>query len=101
MSAIWSSRASSRLDQSPATSAVPIKRPYWDARKNELIISRTVDKIETRYDLNVSFHIAFGDIEGLHGKPVVESIDYLSAILSSFLTGMESDIKRILCGESF
>ena len=77
------------------------RRPYWDARKNELIISRTVDKIEPRYDLNVSFHIAFGDIEGLHGKPVIESIDYLSAIVSSFLTGMESDIKRILCGESF
>jgi hypothetical protein len=79
----------------------PILRPYWDPAKNEIVISNMVDKVEPRYDLNVAFHIAFGDIEGLRGKPVIQDIDYLSVIVKTFLVGMESDTKRILAGETF
>ncbi|MGO9720700.1 MAG: hypothetical protein ACLPOA_08970 [Methylocella sp.] len=78
----------------------PILKPYWDRAKNEIVISRTVDNVEPRYDLDVSFHISFGDIEGLSGKPVVEAIDYLSAIVSAFLTGLQSDMRSILAGNS-
>ena len=78
-----------------------LRRPYWDTPRNELIISRTAERIEPRYDLNVSFHIAFGDIEGLRGTPVIQSIDYLAAIVGSFLTGIESDVQRILVGDPF
>jgi hypothetical protein len=79
----------------------PILKPYWDRAKNEIVVSRTVDDIDPRYDLNVSFHISFGDIEGLSGKPVVEAIDYLSAIVGAFLTGLQSDTRAILAGKSF
>jgi hypothetical protein len=78
----------------------PILRPYWDRVNNEIVISRTTENVQPRYDLNVSFYIAFGDIEGLSGQPVIQAIDYLSAIVSAFLTGLESDMGRIAAGET-
>jgi hypothetical protein len=72
----------------------PILKPYWDSARVELIISRTVQDHEPRYDLNVSFLVAFGEIEGIKGRPVIPQIDYLCAIVSAFLTGLSSVVGR-------
>jgi hypothetical protein len=72
----------------------PILKPYWDGAKNELIISRTPEDHEPRYDLNVAFFVAFGEVEGLMGSPVVPQIDYLLALVGAFLTGLASDVGR-------
>jgi hypothetical protein len=72
----------------------PILKPYWDDAKNELIISRAVQDHEPLYDLHVSFFIAFGEIEGIKGMPVVPQIDYLAAVVGAFLTGLASDVGR-------
>jgi hypothetical protein len=74
----------------------PILRPYWDPAKNELVISRTVENHEPRYDLNVAFYIAFDQVEGLEGTPVIPTIDYLGAVCGAFVTGLESDTGRML-----
>jgi hypothetical protein len=76
----------------------PVLRPYWDSTKGELVISRTLDSGEPRYDLNVAFFIAFEHVEGFEGQPVIPLIDYLSAVCSSFVTGLESDSIRIASG---
>jgi len=72
----------------------PILKPYWDGAKNELVISRTPEDHEPRYDLNVSFFVAFGEVEGLRGSPVVPKVDYLVAVVGAFLTGLASDVGR-------
>lgn len=66
----------------------PIIRPYWDGSKNEMVISISPDNRERRYDLEVAFFVAFAQIEGLEGSPVVQAIDYLSAVCGSFVTGL-------------
>jgi hypothetical protein len=78
----------------------PILRPYWDSTKNELVISRTAENVEPRYDLNATFYIGLKEVEGFEGAPVIVVIDYLCAVVSSFLTGMESDIGFIAAGRS-
>ena len=74
----------------------PILKPYWDRANEVLIISRTIENVEPRYDLNVGFYIAFGDIEGLKGEPITQGIDYLYHIVNTILTGIESGAKRML-----
>jgi hypothetical protein len=73
----------------------PILRPYWDSTKNELVISRTADSREPRYDLNVAFFIALKEVEGFDGYPIIQIIDYLCAVVGAFVTGMESDIELL------
>jgi hypothetical protein len=74
----------------------PILRPHWDPAKNELVITRTAQNHEPRYDLNVAFFIAFGQVERLEGTAVIPMIDYLGALCGAFCTGLESDTARML-----
>jgi hypothetical protein len=47
----------------------------------------------------LNFFVAFDEIEGLKGNPAVPAIDYLSVLVESFLTGLESDMHSILAGK--
>jgi hypothetical protein len=70
-------------------------RPFWDATKNELVISRAHNGRVPGYDLYTSFFIAFGEVEKVQGFPVVPVLDYLTHVVERVLVAIEEETARL------
>lgn len=70
--------------------------PVWDMANGELIIAITADDAEVRYDLQTTFHIAFGDAGPLFRQPVIPALHKFIGIAQSIVLGLEAETRRIV-----
>ena len=72
-----------------------IPPPKWDGEKNEIIFIITGPGAELDYDVEFAFFIAFGEVEGLAGEPVVGTLQDTVVEIERMLTAMETESRRI------
>jgi hypothetical protein len=69
--------------------------PEWDSRNNEIILFRTLRGTSLDYNVDISFDIAFGEVEGIAGASVTDFFDEATAEVDRILTVIESEAKRL------
>jgi hypothetical protein len=69
--------------------------PYWDRRKNEIIISRSLGKGTIHHDVEFSLGIKFGKVPIFSGRPVPSSLGKMASIVLSIVRGTEAEARRI------
>jgi hypothetical protein len=72
--------------------------PYdgWDGDKNEFTIIRNLPPGAKRdYECEFAFNIAFGDIEGLSGKPVLPILDHFGRYTEFVINSLLNDSEQI------
>lgn len=75
-----------------------IHAPFWNSEKNEIVFASTGPNAQFQYDINVSFFVAFGEVEGIGGQPAVPLLDAIASEVKRIVLAIESEVKRIgLC----
>jgi hypothetical protein len=68
----------------------------WDSMKNEIIFARVAPDTELENDFDLSFYIAFGDIEIVRTQPLVGTFKNLTSIVTSIVRASEVETGRLL-----
>jgi hypothetical protein len=71
------------------------RRPEWDRRKNEIIISRMVNYTTAHHDIDMSLGVAFGNVQVFRGIPVLSVLRYLSRKVEAILWATEVEAKKL------
>lgn len=75
-----------------------IPAPVWNSEKNEIVFASTGPDTQFQYDLNISFFVAFGEVDGIGGQPAVPILDAFASEVNRIVLAIESEAKRIgLC----
>src|ERR1700730_3652046 len=61
----------------------------WDGVKNELVFARVAADAELKYDIELSFYIAFGDIDVVRAQPIIPTLDNLARMVTSIVLAIE------------
>lgn len=69
--------------------------PFWDSRKNELIFAIMSKGGQLHGHVNLSLHIAFGDIEVVGFQPVVSTLNHMIGIAKSIVLAIEAETFRL------
>jgi hypothetical protein len=77
------------------TNHVSVHTPTWDSKKDEMIFLTTGPGTVLDYDLKIAFHVAFGETEGLSGKPVIDTLKILAGDVGSIIMLLEHEGRRI------
>jgi hypothetical protein len=72
-----------------------IFRPEWDREKNELKILRLSEGTKVNYNVQFAFSIAFGEVEGLAGQPVIPFLHSALDAVESVIAATEEGCRRI------
>lgn len=72
---------------------IPI--PVWDRERNEIVFATTGHNTEFQYDLNISFFVAFGEVDGIGGQPAVPILNAIANEVNSIVFAIETEAKRI------
>jgi len=79
----------------PTDLSVAVFRPRWNRRKNELIISKTIDKGTAHHDIDMSIGVVFGKVPFFGWKPVLAGLRYMTSIAESIVMATEAEARRI------
>lgn len=75
-----------------------IPAPVWNSEKNEIVFATTGPDTNFQYDLNISFFVAFGEVEGIGGQPAVPILNAIACEVNRIVVDIETEAKRIgLC----
>jgi hypothetical protein len=74
--------------------SVPV--PRWDIANSELIIGTCGPNSEFKYDLQMAFHIAFGDAGPLFRQPVIPTLHQFATIADHVVLALEAETGRII-----
>lgn len=69
--------------------------PFWDSRKNEIVVSRSTGKGTIHHDVEFSIGIKFGKVPVFQGRPVPSSLGNLASIVLNIVSITESEARRI------
>ena len=67
----------------------------WDSAKNEMVLIEIAKDAEFDYQLDVTLYIAFGQIEGLEGSPVISNLKTMGTNVHIVLNAMEAECRRL------
>lgn len=75
-----------------------IPMPIWNSEKNEIVFATTGPDTQFQYDLNVSFFVAFGEVDGIGGQPAIPVLHAIASEVNRIVLAIEMEAKRIgLC----
>lgn len=75
-----------------------IPAPVWNNEKNEIVFATTGPDTQLQYDLNISFFVAFGEVDGIGGQPAVPLLNAIAREVNRIVLAIEAEAKRIgLC----
>lgn len=75
-----------------------IPAPVWNSDKNEIVFATTGPDTQFQYDLNISFFVAFGEVDGIGGQPAVPILNAIAGEINRIILAVEAEAKRIgLC----
>jgi hypothetical protein len=72
-----------------------IPAPKWDSEKDEIIFAVTSPGTRLQYNLNISFFIAFGEVEAVAGKPMIPLLNAIASEVQRIILAIESEATRI------
>jgi hypothetical protein len=67
----------------------------WDAEKNEIAYFITPLGMEPKYDFEVAFFIAFGEVDPVKGQPVVPTLFSIAEIITNIVMMTEAESRRV------
>jgi hypothetical protein len=74
---------------------VDLMAPQWDAEKHEIVFARTIPGAQLEYNLNLSFFVAFGEVEGLKGEPAIGALDDIAGEVERIIVATEAKAREI------
>jgi hypothetical protein len=79
------------------SSPVPceIPPPRWDSEKNEITLVIVGRGSDLKYDIELAFFVAFGQVEGLAGEPVLDTLDDAASEVERIILAIEAESRRI------
>jgi len=72
-----------------------IPAPVWNSEKNEIVFATTGPDTEFQYDLNMSFFVAFGEVDGIGGQPAIPLLNAIAGEVNRIVLAVEAEAKRI------
>ena len=76
--------------------AIPV--PVWNSERNEIVFATTGLDTKFQYDLNISFFVAFGDVDEIGGEPAIPLLNAIASEVNRIVLAVEAEAKRIgLC----
>jgi hypothetical protein len=69
--------------------------PKWNSEKNEMICVITGPGAQLDYDIEITFLVTFGPVEGVDGMPVVGTLDNMAHVVDGFVLAMEAECRRL------
>lgn len=80
------------------TGSFRLPAPNWNSEKNEIVFAATGPETNIEYDLDISFLVAFGEVEGIGGQPAVPILNAMASEVHRIVSAIEAEAKRIgLC----
>jgi len=67
----------------------------WDSSKDEMVFGIVGPGGEFQYTLNFTFFVAFGEVEGLAGEPVIVSLTLMAREVGRLIVETEREARRI------
>jgi hypothetical protein len=67
----------------------------WDSEKNEMVFGVVGPGGELQYKIDFSFIVAFGEVEGLAGAPVVPALRELAKKVEGIILATETEVRKI------
>jgi hypothetical protein len=67
----------------------------WDSEKNEVIFARTNPGSDLNYKLDFMFFIIFGEVEGVAGEPIIETLREIAAEVERIVLAIETEARRL------
>jgi hypothetical protein len=78
---------------SPAPCEIP--PPLWDSEKNEITLVIVGHGSNLQYDIDLAFFVAFGQVEGLAGEPIAETLEAMASEVERIVLAIEAESRRI------
>lgn len=78
-----------------ASGSAQIQLPQWDAEKREMVLAKIGPGSKLIYEVNVTFAIAFGNVEVFSGQPAVPILKRLSARVSRIVQDISEEAFRL------
>ena len=91
--AIHKAQINSAYISSPHPAEFPA--PFWDRGKNEMIVAITGPGSNLQYDIQLSFFVAFGPVEGVAGKPVFQTLKAMTREVERIVMATEAETRRL------
>jgi hypothetical protein len=67
----------------------------WEAENHRLVFARIGPEGEFKYDVNITFHVAFDEINGVQGGPAVGILDAVAGEVARVLVAAEAECRRL------
>jgi hypothetical protein len=77
------------------TGKADIIRPWWDRRTNEIVYFIRDLRNRIKYKINLSFDIAFDEVEIISGKSALAILKNMTAIVERILLAIEAETRRL------
>jgi len=84
-----------RIEHMRISGGAQIFAPRWDAENNEIILFRTENDAEFDYNINVAFFVAFGEVEGVAGSNVPETLRLMADEVTRIVTEIKAIARNI------
>ncbi|AIL99453.1 hypothetical protein DU99_08570 [Sinorhizobium meliloti] len=78
-----------------ASGSAQIQLPQWDAEKREIVLAKIGQGSKLIYRVDVSFDLAFGNVELFSGQPAVPILRRLSARVSRIVQDISQEAFRL------
>jgi len=72
--------------------AIPV--PVWNSEKTEIVFATTGLDTKFQCDLNISFFVAFGDVDGVGGQPAIPLLHAMASEVNRIVLAVEAEAKR-------
>ena len=69
--------------------------PRWDSEKNEIVFLRANIDTKVDYNLQFTFSISFGEVEGVSGQPVLGFLNAATGEVERIVLAIEAEARRI------
>jgi hypothetical protein len=69
--------------------------PVWNREKNEIVFASTTPDTELDYNIQFSFFVAFGEVDGIGGKPAIPVLNTIAGDVNRIVIAVEAEAKRI------
>ena len=67
----------------------------WDTEKNEIVIARKTPDTKLEYNAQIAFHVSFGKVEAVAGKPVIGFLNAAAGEVERIVMALEAESRRI------
>ena len=72
-----------------------VLNPRWDSEKNAIPFLRVPAGSLSKYDLNVSFFVAFGEVDAVAGQPMIPVLYTIASEVERIILATEVEARRI------